>query len=460
MLKNNQGTFESIQKLLDLAIVILAWATAYILRFYHFNNAEMGLHWLFLKAAIILAVINLFFFSKFGLYTSHRLKSRSQEVFNIFKAQSFSVLLFIVLLYFFSETRLSRAVIIIYYSLSLFFLILSRMMIRNFLRHLRRQGKNLRHILLVGQSRSLEEYVKLIQSYKDAGIQFMAWIDAPHMSIEFAPTIPRIDLSIDEAKKKYHPDSIVIGYSGDQTSKLETILRNEYNDVVPIHLLPDLTYALVGYQIEDFSGIPILSLNQPNFSPIELGFKRFLDFTLCAIGLLVISPLLILIAIGVKLTSKGPIFFAQERIGLDGKKFKMWKFRSMKVETQASSTPGWTTKDDPRKTAFGTFIRKTSIDELPQLYNVLVGEMSLVGPRPEQPYYVEKFRHEIPAYMLRHKMKAGITGWAQVNGWRGDTSLVRRIECDIYYIRNWSLWLDFKIIFLTFWKGFVNRNAY
>jgi lipopolysaccharide/colanic/teichoic acid biosynthesis glycosyltransferase len=164
----------------------------------------------------------------------------------------------------------------------------------------------------------------------------------------------------------------------------------------------------------------------------------------------------------VKLSSTGPIFFGQERIGLDGRRFKMWKFRSMKVDghVNAENIPGWTVKDDPRKTKFGSFLRASSLDELPQLWNVFVGDMSLVGPRPEQPYYVEKFRHEIPAYMLRHKMKAGITGWAQVNGWRGDTSLHERIECDLYYIRNWSLWFDVKILFLTFWKGFINKNAY
>ena len=190
--------------------------------------------------------------------------------------------------------------------------------------------------------------------------------------------------------------------------------------------------------------------------------KRIFDVISTGLGLILISPLLLLIAIGVKISSPGPILYGQERVGLDGKRFKMWKFRSMRILTDKdkNNIPGWTVKDDPRKTKLGSFLRATSLDELPQLWNVFSGEMSLVGPRPEQSYYVEKFRHEIPAYMLRHKMKAGLTGWAQINGWRGDTSLHKRIECDIYYIRNWSLWLDIKIIFLTFWKGFVNKNAY
>jgi putative colanic acid biosynthesis UDP-glucose lipid carrier transferase len=220
-----------------------------------------------------------------------------------------------------------------------------------------------------------------------------------------------------------------------------------------------LSYALIGHEISDFSGIPVISFNQPHFSSKSIIIKRLFDFILSGIGLILISPILFFISIGVKLSSPGPVFFGQKRIGLDGKEFLMWKFRSMRVDSEANGA-GWTKVNDPRKTKFGSFIRKTSLDELPQLWNVFIGEMSLVGPRPEQPFYVEKFRDEIPAYMLRHKMKAGITGWAQVNGWRGDTSIASRIECDIWYIKNWSIWLDFGILFMTMWKGIVNKNAY
>ncbi len=169
---------------------------------------------------------------------------------------------------------------------------------------------------------------------------------------------------------------------------------------------------------------------------------------------------MILTALIIKLTSPGPIIFKQTRVGLHRRKFEMYKFRSMKVQTDEEEKVKWTTKDDPRKTRFGNFIRKTSIDELPQLFNVLKGEMSLIGPRPERPYFVEKFREEIPKYMIKHHVRPGITGWAQVNGWRGDTSIKMRIEHDIYYIENWSIWLDIKILFLTLFKGFVHRNAY
>ena len=202
----------------------------------------------------------------------------------------------------------------------------------------------------------------------------------------------------------------------------------------------------------------MIVFNEPNFKSFNLFIKRVLDITACSLGLVLISPLLMIISAIVKISSKGPIFYGQVRMGVDGREFKMWKFRSMR--TDDSNHEGWTVKDDPRVTAIGKFIRKTSIDELPQLWNVVTGDMSLVGPRPERPKFVHEFKKDIPAYMLRHKMKAGITGWAQVNGWRGDTSIPKRIECDLWYIKNWSLWLDVSIIFLTFWKGFINKNAY
>jgi exopolysaccharide biosynthesis polyprenyl glycosylphosphotransferase len=188
--------------------------------------------------------------------------------------------------------------------------------------------------------------------------------------------------------------------------------------------------------------------------------KRVTDIALSGAGLILLSPLLLLIGVLVKLTSRGPVLYVQDRMGLDGRSFAMLKFRSMRVDAEAQTGAVWAQAADQRRTAFGTFLRKTSLDELPQLWNVLRGDMSLVGPRPERPVFVHRFRHEIPHYMLRHKVQAGITGWAQVNGWRGNTSLDRRIECDLFYIRNWSYVLDLKILTLTLWKGFVHRNAY
>ena len=188
--------------------------------------------------------------------------------------------------------------------------------------------------------------------------------------------------------------------------------------------------------------------------------KRSIDIIGSIILIVVFSPLMILIAIGVKLTSPGPVLFKQKRVGLNRKIFEMYKFRSMRVSDEEVACTTWTTAGDPRRTGFGELIRATSLDELPQLFNVLKGEMSLIGPRPERPFFVDKFKEEIPKYMIKHQVKPGITGWAQVNGWRGDTSIEERIKCDIYYIENWSIWLDIKILFMTLLKGFIHKNAY
>ena len=337
-------------------------------------------------------------------------------------------------------------------------LVAIRIILRNFLRTLRKRGMNLRHILLVGHGTQMKSYVEAVRKYKDAGMVIIGWIDSGDLHAEL--NIQALDLPLAEVIKKYSPDSIIIGYPGALAHQTESVLKACHNGIIPIQVLPDLTYSFIGHHIDDFAGIPILSFNQPNLSLLDHTMKRCFDFILTFIGLLFLSPLFIIIALLVKLGSRGPIFYGQERMGLDGKKFLMWKFRSMKVNAENTTGAVWAVKDDPRRTKIGTFLRSTSLDELPQLWNVLVGDMSLVGPRPERPVFVEKFKNNIPAYMLRHKMKTGITGWAQVNGWRGDTSLHKRIECDIYYIKNWSLWLDIRIIFLTFFKGFINKNAY
>lgn len=455
MLKDHSREFNLLQRLADLLVVLCSWYAIYFLRF-HIFEGDPGPEFIFAKASFALVLVSAIFFSREGLYESYRLSTRQKEILQILKANFFAVISFIVVLYFLSDKRLSRAVMLGYALVSTFSLVFFRLSIRTYLRKIRARGKNLRRMLLVGHGWIIEEFVKSIHHNPDAGIRFVGWVDSSGLAGKYH--IPEIQSSLEIARSSIHPDQIIIGYMGEKTSNVHELLKNNFNDVVPIIVLPDLSYSFVGHKIEYFAGLPALAVNQPDISDLDILFKRLFDFISSMIGLLFLSPILIIIACLVKLTSPGPIFFGQERIGLDGRKFKMWKFRSMKVSAEQEST--WTVKDDPRRTRIGTFLRQTSLDELPQLWNVLVGDMSLVGPRPEQPQYVNKFRHEIPAYMLRHKMKAGITGWAQVNGWRGDTSLKERISCDLYYIKNWSFWLDLKILFLTFWNGFFNKNAY
>jgi exopolysaccharide biosynthesis polyprenyl glycosylphosphotransferase len=231
--------------------------------------------------------------------------------------------------------------------------------------------------------------------------------------------------------------------------------------MVDIEVVPDLTeYIKVGCTVEDFDGIPVLHMNGSPLKGFWAFAKRFTDAALSGIGILILSPVLAGLALAVKLTSKGPIFYGQERMGLDGRHFRMWKFRSMRVDAESKTGAVWAVANDDRRTPIGAFLRSTSLDELPQLWNVFIGQLSLVGPRPERPVFVHKFKSEIPHYMLRHRVKAGITGWAQVNGWRGNTSLQGRIDCDLYYIRHWSYLLDIKILIMTVWRGFIHKNAY
>lgn len=452
MLKEKEYNFALLQRLADVIFISLSWWIAYYIRFEMIPGAQSGLSFLFLKLNAILVLILLWVFQNNNLYSSYRFSSRSKEIFKVLKSTFLTSIYFVLVIYFFAENRVSRITLVLFFLTASIVLTLARIIVRNALRTIRSKGLNLRFVTVVGDSELLGNYVDNVRKYKDCGIKIKSWIDSSGMNKKY-----NVESSESLNDK---PDFYVVSYSDKNKVKEQQFLKEHYNDVTPIQLLPDLSYSLVGHEIEDFAGIPLLTVNQPVFSNTDLFLKRLVDTVIVGIGMLIISPLLLLLMILVKLTSPGPIFYGQERITKDGKKFKMWKFRSMKVAVAGEDQTTWGSKDNPRITRFGNFIRKTSLDELPQLWNVLVGEMSLVGPRPERTHFVNQFKHEIPHYMLRHKMKAGITGWAQVNGLRGDTDLVKRIEFDIYYIKNWSILFDIKIIFLTFLKGFLNKNAY
>lgn len=458
MLKAQERSFGNLQKLLDIIVVVGAWLLAYYIRFHTMLHAEQGLAGLFLKLSPILALITHYCLYKNNLYHSQRFSHRYKEILSVVKGNTVAAIAFVLMLYFFGFERVSRLTLILYYVISTLSLIIVRMSVRNFLRSLRRKGKNLRHVILIGNGDPLRKYIENTRFFKDSGINFIGWIDSQGLAKEL--DVKEIESTYAEIRKEMQPDAVVISYKMAESEKVEKFVQANHNDVIPIQILPDLSYSLVGHQVEDFGGIPLLTVNQPSFNTLELFLKRGLDIFGALFGLIFLFPLLFLIGLATKLSSKGPIFYGQERVGLDGSNFMMWKYRSMKIAESNEDETEWSNKENPRKTKLGDFLRKTSLDELPQLWNVLTGDMSLVGPRPERPFFVEKFRKEIPGYMLKHKMRAGITGWAQVNGWRGDTSLEKRIECDLYYIKHWSFWFDVKILFLTLFKGFVNKNAY
>jgi Undecaprenyl-phosphate glucose phosphotransferase len=447
---SNQRSLEFFHKLIDLMIIQFAWWLSYYVRFYSGlipdNGAPLLLR--YIKFSILLLVVSYYFLGKSGLYSSRRMGSAFEDIYMVIRANALSFMLFIFAGFFLSGHRISRVFIISYLITSTILLASSKLSVRKLLKNSFSKGKYFKEVLLIGNSPKLLEYAEKVKLHPEFGMRIQKWIKEEN---EIA------SLKVEDIEKE-NPGSIIFGLENQSYHLVSKLLNDLNNHLVEVVVLPDLSHSFLGYQIVDYSGITAILINEPNFSNLNIIMKRAFDIISCGLGLILISPLLVIISLLVKLTSKGPVFYSQVRMGLDGKEFKMYKFRSMRTDSANKET--WTVKDDPRVTAIGKIIRKTSIDELPQLFNVLLGDMSLVGPRPERPVYVNQFKKDIPTYMLRHKMKAGITGWAQVNGWRGDTSIEKRIECDLYYIKNWSIWLDIWIILMTFWKGFVNKNAY
>jgi len=257
-------------------------------------------------------------------------------------------------------------------------------------------------------------------------------------------------------------DEIAITLGLKEYARLEDIVASCEKSGVHTKFIPDYNNMIpTRPYTEDLEGLPVINIRHvPLNSLFNKSVKRMVDMFGAVVAVTLFSPIMLATAVIIKLTSPGPLIYCQERVGLHNRPFKMYKFRSMEVQAPAAEKISWTTPNDSRVTPIGRFIRKTSIDEMPQLFNVLMGDMSLVGPRPERPFFVDKFKEEIPRYMIKHQVRPGMTGWAQVNGYRGDTSITKRIEHDLYYIENWTMGLDFKILFLTFFKGFINKNAY
>jgi Undecaprenyl-phosphate glucose phosphotransferase len=317
---------------------------------------------------------------------------------------------------------------------------------------------------VIGSALQAEELVRKLQSHRELGLSIVGVY-----STEDPPSRePRAGVPVLSSRQEAvdlvesgNIDQVFIALALEESGKLREIRDLLGDGPVAVHFVPDLAgLSPVRGRVEQFDGLNIISLQDTRLYGWNSLFKRLMDLFIGGLALALFSPFMALVALGIRLTSPGPVFVRQERMGLDGKRFQMFKFRTMVEDAEQPTGPLWASPNDPRVTPFGRFLRCASLDELPQLLNVLKGEMSLVGPRPERPSFVEEFRAKIPRYMLRHGVKAGMTGWAQVNGWRGNTSLEKRIEHDIYYIENWSLWLDVKILALTLFRGFLNKNAY
>ena len=358
----------------------------------------------------------------------------------------------------------STRMILAFFALNIVMQALERNAIRLFLRSMRSNGFNLKHILLIGYSRAAEGFVDRVCVNPEWGYQIRGILDDhqpagyAYKGVEVLGPIANLEVFLASNTL----DEIAITLSIKEYMNLEEIVAACEKSGVHTKFIPDYNNMIPTIPfMEDLQGLPIIHIRHvPLTNMFNATMKRLVDIAGAVFGLVIFSPIMLLTALLVKVTSPGPVLYSQERVGLHNHTFKMYKFRSMEVQDPKKERSQWTTPHDPRVTPIGKFIRKTSIDEMPQFFNILVGDMSLVGPRPERPLFVEKFKEEIPRYMIKHQVRPGLTGWAQVNGYRGDTSITKRIEHDLYYIENWSLGFDFKIMFLTIFKGFINKNAY
>jgi putative colanic acid biosynthesis UDP-glucose lipid carrier transferase len=400
-----------------------------------------------------------------GLYESWRGRSIFQSAKLIMKAWLITWAILIILAFWYKDTSsYSRLAVTSWAIITMFSLVLYRIVIRSILIIFRQSGNNIKSVAIVGAGKVGQQLAKNINENPWLGYKVTAFyddnLDLLNQKINHIPIIGIIEhLAKDTKNKKYDEIYICLPLWAD--SKIKQLLNELTDTTAIVKYVPDLfSFDLMHAKMQDIKGMPVFSVfDTPLSSKTSQLIKRIEDILLSTIILILISPIMFMVGLGVKVSSPGPIFYRQTRVGWNGENFDMLKFRSMPIDTEKNGVQ-WGSAKNKTNTKFGQFIRSTSLDELPQFLNVLKGDMSIVGPRPERDIFVEQFRKEIPRYMQKHMVKAGITGWAQINGWRGDTCLEKRIEADLHYINNWSLWLDIRIIFLTIFKGFINKNAY
>lgn len=468
MIKDNQKVFNQLLVVIDALITAASLVLGYLIKFYILVKGP-GPGVLPLRDYVSLLVFivpgYMVLYYRMGVYTPRRTVKRRFEIFDIIKANTLGMAALIIIIYMVvREFNYARSVLALFYLLNCSLTGAFRVVLRKILRSIRKKGYNVKHILLVGYSRAAEEYVNRILDNPQWGYAVSGFLD-DHVPVgtlyKKIPVLNTIEV-LPKMLEEHEWDEVAItlalrdyDYLGEivgicEKSGVHTKFIPDYNSLIPTR-----PYT------EDLMGLPVINIRYvPLTNMGNAILKRSVDIVGSLFGILITSPIMLVCAILVELSSPGPIIFKQERVGLHNKPFYMYKFRSMAQQSAEDEKKGWTTKNDPRVTGVGKVMRKTSLDELPQLFNILKGDMSLVGPRPERPQFVEKFKEEIPRYMIKHQVRPGLTGWAQVNGYRGDTSIRRRIEHDIYYIENWTFWFDIKIICMTFVTGFINKNAY
>ncbi|WP_168123918.1 undecaprenyl-phosphate glucose phosphotransferase [Paenibacillus sp. HB172176] len=468
MLRQNQRLLTQLYMLADLFVALLVFLGAYWLKFESgwLQNVKSVPFTAYLLWGTIysLAVVLIGFYLQF--YSPKRRKHFSYDFLRIIQIQSLSFLGLIGLFYFTSESNISRQFLAIFFVSNILAIALYRYWVKNLLASFRRRGYNKRFVLIVGAGSVGRSFYENLQQHPELGYEAVGFLDDylavhPEEYRHMKPIIGRLD-DLKERLEKGIVDEVIVALPLDAHRKYAQIIETSERSGVKTLIIPDFFDLLPAKPyFDNFAGIPLINVRDVPLDELSNRIlKRWFDVAFSLAAIVLTSPLMLMAVIGIKLTSPGPVIFKQERMGFNRKSFYMYKFRSMHLSSDKVADTSWTVEKDPRRTRFGSFLRKTSLDELPQFFNVLMGHMSVVGPRPERPYFVHQFKNHVPKYMIKHQIKPGITGWAQANGLRGDTSIQDRIMLDLFYIENWTFIFDLKIIGKTIVKGLMNRNAY
>jgi Undecaprenyl-phosphate glucose phosphotransferase len=448
----------------DLALTACAWLGAYLVRFetgWVSVRADVPAFyycWRQLPLVLLLAVAA---YRVAGQYHISRLRRFREEMVAVLKGTTLLSLLVMATIFFQHDPYESRLTMLIFSILTAWSILMARRVGWSFIRTMRSRGYNQTFALIVGTGRTARRLASALVRVNWLGIRNVGFVED-----HAGPLAGDLDVlggfdDLPELVEKYQISHVFIALPFARYDDVRRVFSILSQTMAEVRLVPDVpSMAGLSLTTTNLDGLPLVGLRESPHFGLNVVIKRILDVALSALALVILSPLLGLIALLIKLTSPGPVFYRQERCGLNGGSFFMLKFRSMRVDAEQKTGAVWARKDDDRRTRLGTFLRSTSLDELPQLWNVLMGDMSLVGPRPERPVFVNQFRKTIPGYMARHCVKAGITGWAQVHGWRGNTSLRKRIQYDLYYITHWTPWLDVRILWMTVFRGLVHKNAY
>ncbi|MBR5873931.1 MAG: undecaprenyl-phosphate glucose phosphotransferase [Oscillospiraceae bacterium] len=459
MIKRNQKLINILNMLSDCILIFFSYYLALFFRFIVFDGKISLMLWKYpySLAMAIYSIAIVFVYRICRMYGSYRFKAVGEENISISAINGFGIITLMATMYIFHMNNFSRGVLVLYWGISSIIIIAKRFAVRHILHHYRRLGYNQKHVIIVGNGHHAFQYVNDLKNNPQVGITVDGYVSKVEKD-GLGKCLGSYE-ELESILQENDIDELVVALEPHEIHFMKYVIGCADKEGVRLSLIPFFNdYFPSNVRIEKLGKSKLIDMRAtPLDNILGATLKRVMDIVGSAAGLIILSPLLIVIAMGVKLSSPGPVLFKQDRIGLHKKPFKMLKFRSMRVND--SETTGWSTNKDPRKTLFGSIIRKFSLDELRQLVNVFKGDMSLVGPRPEVPHYVRQFKEDVPLYLVRQQVRPGMTGWAQINGLRGDTSIEERVKYDIWYIENWSLWLDIKILWKTVFGGFLNSEV-